>query len=172
METVLLMTGYFFKKQKATAISDLILSKFLESCLNLDAAIFEPYINEDDYFEDVEKYTFLYQLHGLFEEFRKDTLDDFTVKMKHSECKGCAKGKPVYRFEVYNNDTKIMVNDFAFLIDMRDGVLNDIYRCYDFAGCRTVKIGGGKQGLPEIEVSLPLLIKSRKEYLERLANKV
>ena len=173
METTLhLKTSVNFISKKEKSVTNFLIARFVESCLNLDASIFEPYMQEDDVFEDKEKYLFLTELHGLFENFREDTLDDFNVTLKETICKGCAKGKPVKHFEVYKKESNIYVDDFSFLIDVERGILKDIYRCYDFVGCKTCRIGADKRnGFEGFEISLPLYKKSQGEALMKLSKK-
>lgn len=171
MNTIHLTTSSKFIQEQNVPYSQTIIAKFVECCLKLDASIFEPYMHEDDVFEDKEKYTFLAQLHGMFDEFARDTLDDFSVALKDTFCKGCLQGQPVKHFKVTNNLTKIPLDEFAFMIEVQDGVLKDIYRCYDFKGCRTITIGGGNSGFPAITLSYDLFIKDRKRYLASKASK-
>ncbi len=164
MTTIHLTTSSKFTQKHNIPFSQTIVDKFVECCLKLDVSIFEPYMHEDDVFEDKEKYTFLVQLYGMFNEFARDTLDDFSVTIKDTFCKGCLQGQPVKRFKVTNNLTKKPLDEFAFMIEVQDGVLKDIYRCYDYEGCRTTTIGGGKSGFPAIKMSYDVVMKSRREY--------
>ena len=47
-----------------------IAGKFIESCLKLDASIFEPLIEEDEYFQDLDKYRFLDSMKKVFQPFK------------------------------------------------------------------------------------------------------
>ena len=164
METIRLTTSSKFVQKQNIPYSKKIIDKFIESCLKLDVSIFEKYMHEDDVFEDKEKYTFLAQLHSLFNEFARDTFDDFTVSIKDTVCNGCLKGQAVKHFKVVNNATKKPKDEFAFMIEVEKGILKDIYRCYDYKGGRTCTIGGGSSGFPAIEMSYDLVMKSKREY--------
>lgn len=157
------VTSKFIKNQNID-YSQNIIDKFIESCLKLDASIFEPYMNEDDVFEDKEKYIFLSQMHSMFSEFARDTLDDFKVEVINTVCKGCVKGEPAKHFKVTNNATKKPLDEFAFMIEVEKGILKDIYRCYEYDGCRMYTLGGALSH-KNIQVSYDLMMKSRKEYL-------
>ncbi len=164
MSTIHLTTSPKFIQKQNTSYSEIIANKFIDSCLKLDASIFEPYMHEDDVFEDKEKYNFLAQLHGMFDEFARHAFNDFTVKVNDSICKGCVEGQPVKHFKVFNSIAKKPLHEFAFMVEVDNGLLKDIYRCYDYKGCRMTTIGGTK-GFPAIKMSYDLVMKSRKEYL-------
>ena len=170
MNTIHLTTSSKFIQKQDIKYSQIIIDKFIECCLKLDASIFEPYMHEDDVFEDKEKYIFLAQLHGMFDEFARDTLDDFSVAIKDTFCKGCLQGQPVKHFKVTNNLTGKPLDEFAFMIEVQDGVLKDVYRCYDYKGCRTTTIGGGKSGFRAITMSYDLVMKERRAYLASKAS--
>ncbi|MEJ7827212.1 MAG: hypothetical protein WKF91_03425 [Segetibacter sp.] len=163
MNAIHLITSSHFIKHRNTFYSQTIIDKFIECCLKLDASIFKPYMHDDDVFEEKEKYAFLAQLYGMLDEFARDTLDDFTVTLKDTICNGCVKGYPVKHFKVRNNESQKSIGEFAFLIEIEKDILKDIYRCYDYKGCRTCTIGGGTTGLPVIEVSYESLMKSYRE---------
>ena len=44
-----------------------VMNTFVEACLNLDASIFEPLIEEDQLFQDLDKYRFLQSMKNIFE---------------------------------------------------------------------------------------------------------
>lgn len=171
MNTTHLTTSSRFVQKQNISYSQIIIDKFIESCLRLDASIFEPYMHEDDVFEDKEKYSFLAQLHQMFDEFARDTLDDFSVSIKETVCNDCLKGQPVKHFNVSNNATKKPSDEFAFMIEVEKGILKDIYRCYDYKGGRTCTIGGGSSGFPAIEMSYDVVMKSKREYFASKALK-
>lgn len=163
MNTTHLTTSPKFKHKHNSKYSQILIDKFIECCLKLDASIFEPYMTEDDVFEDKEKYSFLAQTKEMFNEVKSKSLDDFKVEVQNTTCKGCSTGDPVFHFRVATIN-KIPVDEFAYLIDVKDGILKDIYRCYDYNGCRTYMMGDNSKGLPEIEISYDLFMKARKEY--------
>ena len=160
-EVIHLKTSIKFQNKIQIEESNFLINKFIEACLKLDASIFEPFMNENDIFEDKDKYRFLEQIHGRFEEYRKDTLDDFEVTRISTICTGCSKGKRVEEFKVYNNDTMKPHDSFGYLIDEVDGLLIDIYQCNQYKGCEMVTIGGGLSGLPPIKISMQVLRNSR-----------
>lgn len=105
----------FIKKENKTH-SQLVIDKFIESCLHLDASIFEPYMSEDDVFEDLEKYKFLAELKDLFDYSRLKTDYDFKVSMSNEKCMRCEKGKPVVNFEVRFATSKLLAVILDFLL--------------------------------------------------------
>ena len=133
METLthLKTSARFIKKDNKTH-SQLVVDKFIESCLHLDASIFEPYMSEDDVFADKEKYKFLTELKDLFDKCRLKANNNFKVSITNEQCRGCAKEKPVLNFEVRQSNYKIPVTEFGFLVDCENDMLKDIYRCYTY----------------------------------------
>lgn len=116
METLThLKTSTSFIKKENKTHSQLVLDKFIQSCLHLDASIFEPHMNEDDVFEDREKYTFLAELKDLFDYSQLKTDYNFTVSISNEKCMRCEPGKPVLNFEAMFAGTKLPVGNFGFL---------------------------------------------------------
>jgi len=76
----------------------------------------------------------------------------FFVREKDSVYNGCpeGKGKLVKHFELVSDELHLEIDGFAFLIDTQNGLLKDIFRCYDYAGCINVLLGG--DDMPAIEV--------------------
>ena len=72
-----LNTSTAFKQHAEPSQSQLIINAFIESCKALDASIFEPFMEEDNVFEDKNKYLFLAELKSLFDSYKPK--DDFTV---------------------------------------------------------------------------------------------
>ena len=151
METLThLKTSTSFVKKENKTHSQLVIDKFIESCLHLDASIFEPYMSEDDVFEDKEKYKFLAEMKDLFDSSKFKTDYNFTVSFTNEKCMGCEKGKPVLNFEVMFAGSKLKVGDFGFLIDIENGILKDIYRCKMYKACQGIWLR--PEGLPAIRV--------------------
>lgn len=151
-----LVTKETYLRENDVNKSQLIIDKLIESCIELDISIFEPYINEEDIFEDKEKYSFLAEIHDYFDEAKKVTSSNFVVTSRNSVCEGCINNKPVKHFQVFDSNN-IQKTEFAFAIQIEDGILKDIYRCFSFEGCKKVIIGGEGTGLPAIEISQVLI---------------
>ena len=145
-----LQTSARFLEKENQSYSQLVVDKFIESCLHLDASIFEPYMEEDDVFEELEKYKFLAELKDLFEYSRLKTDYDFTVSMSNEKCMGCASGKPVVNFEVRFANSKLLAGDFGFLIDKENDILKNIYRCHKYKECHGIWVK--PEGLPALFV--------------------
>ena len=166
MEQVIhLKTTLSFQGKVTTDESALIVEKFIDACMLLDVSVFEPFMNEDDNFEDKDKYRFLERLHKSFEEYRQDLLDDFFVERITTICEGCSNGKRVEQFKICEGEPKKFYDDFGFLIDEENGKLIDIYQCNQYKGCKMITIGGGNSNFPEITISEQVL---RSEHRNRL----
>jgi hypothetical protein len=117
--------------QENTSInSELIIQKFVESCRKLDANIFEPFIHEDDIFQDKEKYLFLASLKKLFDKFRNSISGEIPIEATDDICTGCSFGKPIKIFTIYPSVKNPWLKRFGFVIDTEKGQLKDIYQCY------------------------------------------
>ncbi|MBX9780520.1 MAG: hypothetical protein K2X26_09245 [Chitinophagaceae bacterium] len=118
-----------FIEQYDSQYSDKVIAKFIESCLTLDASIFEPYIQEDDVFEDLSKYEFLAQLQNAFAIERRLSQNHFRVELSKDVCRACFIGHEVHVFTTYNwNHEKVGL--ISYVIQEVDGKLLDISRCY------------------------------------------
>ena len=168
MEQVIhLKTTLSFQEKVTIDESTLIVQKFIDACMLLDVSIFEPFMNEDDNFEDKDKYRFLERLHKSFEEYRQDLLDDFFVERITTICEGCSYGKRVEQFKIYEGESKKFYDDFGFLIDEANGKLIDIYQCNQYKGCKMITIGGGNSNFPEITISEQVLRSEQRNRLNK-----
>ncbi|WP_281541561.1 hypothetical protein [Maribacter aestuarii] len=111
-------------KEQASKGSEarLIINSFIDACTKLDTKIIEPLLDEDQYFEEKDKYRFLAFLKGQFD-FARSKGFDSTI-LKYGECGMCVMGHSTYEF--YGADGKIR---FAYIIEQRDGEVKDIYNC-------------------------------------------
>jgi hypothetical protein len=132
-----LKTRPSFQQNTRVNESQVVVDKFIEACVNLDVSIFESYMDEDkDVFEDKDKYRFLEKLHGMFEDYRKATFDDFEVTNITTECKGCSMGQRVEQFKIYSVESAKTIGEFGYLIEIEDGFLKDIYLCNFYSGIK------------------------------------
>lgn len=131
-ELVHLKTKNSFQKKENLNRSEEIIHAFKNACLHLDASLFEPYMQEDDCFEDLDKYRFLASLKSVFEGIKQRTKDVLEVTMGDSVCQGCSYGKPIVIFDCCSNNGNRLVGSFGYLIDMEGGILKDIYQCNGF----------------------------------------
>ncbi|MFS4418862.1 hypothetical protein [Maribacter sp. 2307ULW6-5] len=107
-----------------------ITAKFIEACLALDASIFEPMIEENQYFEDLDKYRFLSSLKQQFDWAIKRGAKDIT--MKKGKCGLCVIGHSTYEFYSSQN-----THEFAYIINTNKDRVEDIFLCNDSSGRRT-----------------------------------
>lgn len=98
-----------------------IAGKFIESCLKLDASIFEPLIEEDEYFQDLDKYRFLDSMKKVFQPFKRKDKGDVTLKK--GQCKGCFKGHQTHDFFFKNRFA------FSYILYYKGNALYDIFIC-------------------------------------------
>ena len=148
METIYLKTSVSFIEGENFSQSKKVIDKFIASCMQLDISIFEPYMHEDDVFEDKEKYMFLADLKRSFDNIRSLTQSDFNITIEDRKCNGCSLGNTVKHFEVFNNKTNSYIGSFGFLIDVENGMLKNIYRCLRYK--ETKKVFVKPEGLPGI----------------------
>ena len=80
--------------------SEKVIEKFIEACINVNASIFEPFIEEDQLFEDVDKYRFLQLMKDQFDHCLGYGMEKLTLRK--GVCKGCQNGKKTYEF--YHED--------------------------------------------------------------------
>jgi len=97
---------------------------FIEACIKLDASLFEPYIKEEHYFQDLDKYRFLASMKENFDRVRK--FGNSKTRLVQGMCIGCQRGHTTYGF--YTGASK---KEFAYVM-LKDehGELSDIFQCY------------------------------------------
>lgn len=110
-----------------------IKTKFIESCELLDASIFEPLIEEDQYFQDLDKYRFLQLLKDEFNLLRAKGFVRTTVIV--GNCMGCQCGDRVYQF--YTNN---VYPAFAYIIKEENNQIVDIFMCNWSSGMQIVDL--------------------------------
>tara|TARA_R110000868_G_scaffold257528_3_gene514698 strand:- start:494 stop:877 length:384 start_codon:yes stop_codon:yes gene_type:complete len=104
-----------------------IISHFIDACLNLDCSILEPMIDEDQYFEKLNKYLFLASLKEQFDWAIARGATKIT--MKKGKCEICVIGHST--FEFYGNRTK---PEFAYIINTNNKAIRDIFLCNGSSG--------------------------------------
>lgn len=124
-----LKTKLSFHTSEHQGKSQEIIAAFKNACLNLDAGLFEPFMEEEDCFEDLDKYRFLDSLKSNFDRIRSYTKGEIEVTMKNTICQGCSYGKPVMSFSCCSDNGNQLIGSFGYLIDEEDGILKDIYQC-------------------------------------------
>jgi len=109
--------------------SNIIISKFHEACEKLDASIFEPFIKEDDVFEDVGKWEFLEKLKDLFEFSKLDLGVELLARQK-GHCTHCHPDAEVTEYA----DPLTGKVHFAYFFEIQEGQLTDVYSCAASSG--------------------------------------
>jgi hypothetical protein len=105
------------------AKSKFIKEIFLKSCRELDPSIFEPLIDEEQYFQDIDKYRFLQSLKMAFEKVKAKRVNK-TIMLK-GKCELCFIGHTTYQF--YSNNLECP--EFTYLILEEDNAIKDIFAC-------------------------------------------
>lgn len=121
-----------FKKGLTAKETDYIRKQFLKACVQLDASIFEPLINEDIYFKDLYKNRFLDSLKEKFYWTKKRGAKELNIQK--GVCTICTRGEKVYEF--INREKKV---EFAYNIRISDANMGEIFLCNLSTGRRGVK---------------------------------
>jgi hypothetical protein len=111
-------------KIKYDTNSQFIKETFLKACKQLDASIFEPFIDEDQYFEGLDKYRFLDEMKRRFDVLKAEGVKE--VELVMGRCEMCFRGAVVYEFYVQPN---IGIPVFSYNIQEKNGVIKNIFRC-------------------------------------------
>lgn len=116
-------------KEEATTgeIAEKITKSFIEACINLDASIFAPIVQEDDIFDELEKYRFLAFLSKQFDLAKAKGIKKMIVKT--GRCDLCARGHST--FEFYGKSPK---PEFAYVVEIKNGVVKNIFNCNGSSG--------------------------------------
>jgi len=121
MELIKLKT----KRENFSSESSLLIKNtFIRACEQLDTSIFEPFIDEDQYFEEKDKYQFLHEMKDQFDYLKGKGVKE--VKLVIGKCTMCFKGERVHEFYERPNEGKPC---FAYNIQERNGRIVDIFRC-------------------------------------------
>ena len=104
-----------------------IIKSFIESCVNFDPSTIEPFIKDDQYFDDLDKYRFLAFLKAQFDSARSVGLKKMIVRQ--GSCEMCIIGHDTYEF--YGEDGKIR---FAYIIEKKNGEVKNIFNCNASSG--------------------------------------
>ena len=107
--------------------SEIIVKSFIQSCTNLDTTMFEPYIEDDQLFDDKDKYRFLAFLKSQFDSAKKMGLTKMILKQ--GRCEMCLRGHKSYEF--YGEEDKPR---FAYVIEEKGGEIKNIFNCNASSG--------------------------------------
>ena len=111
-----------FKTEVPTTRHNELKLKFIEACEKLDASIFEPYIDEDIYFQNLDKYRFLDSIKFIFDKCKSKEIT--TLKAREGSCKLCHQG--CANVEFHTLDGQFM---FAYYFNEENEIINDLYIC-------------------------------------------
>ena len=103
--------------------TDIVVATFIDACEKLDASLFEPLIEEEDQmFEDLDKYRFLESLKNVFDGVKANKA--ISVTLRKGACKGCQNGHDTHEFFSKNGF------EFAYILERdANGELEDIFKC-------------------------------------------
>ncbi len=90
----------------------------------MDASIFEPFIDEEQYFQDLDKYCFLQLLKTAFKKVKVKGVNK-TIMLK-GKCELCFIGHTTYQF--YSNNLEHL--EFIYsILEEEDNTIKDIFAC-------------------------------------------
>ncbi|NOT91811.1 hypothetical protein [Ferruginibacter sp.] len=127
--TVHLSTCSTFQQTAQVNHCQNIIDAFIESCKALDVSIFEPFMAENNVFEEKTKYLFLAGLKKLFDSYKDEKIFFHKIVVEDGSCTGCNNGKSVKIFSFKGWGRIIKTDHFAYVIERENGILTDIYRC-------------------------------------------
>ncbi|MCR9228554.1 MAG: hypothetical protein NXH90_14145 [Flavobacteriaceae bacterium] len=104
-----------------------IIDSFIKSCINLDASILEPMIEEGQFFDDLDKYRFLAFLRAQFDSAKAQGLKKMIVE--YGRCELCVMGHKTYEFYGTKSTPR-----FAYVIEIVDGEAKNIFNCNASSG--------------------------------------
>ncbi|MDV7138246.1 hypothetical protein R3X28_05130 [Maribacter sp. TH_r10] len=105
----------------------IIVKKFVEACVFLDASRIEPYIHDDQYFDDLDKYRFLAFLKSQFDSARESGIKRMIIK--EGRCEMCVKG---HRTSEFYSDGP--TPRFAYVFEVNNGEIINIFNCNASSG--------------------------------------
>ena len=107
---------------KARLTND-VKSKFIEACQRLDTSIFEPYMKEEQCFQNLDKFRFLQSMKDEFDRVKGKGIK--SMVQINGTCKGCYVGHESYQFF-----GKKVTPEFSYVIlRSNEGGVKDIHRC-------------------------------------------
>lgn len=125
-------------KLKTDCISDSksneIVDAFINACCRLDPSLFEPYMDEEDVFEDKDKWEFMTDFRNKL--WNLENVPGEKLYVQLGRCLGCKCSTKDETHEFYDINGKFY---FAYLFEKKDGDVTDIYECYISSGYRNSK---------------------------------
>jgi hypothetical protein len=106
--------------QSAKAIKE----TFIKACTSLDASLFEPLIDEEQVFENLDKYRFLDSMKTRFDNLKSKGVTE--VFFKKGACRFCMVGNKTYEFY---SDKDFQTLEFAYAIVEKFTLVTDIFIC-------------------------------------------
>ena len=112
-----------FKKETISPqMANEVVNAFIDACCKIDPSIFEPYMDEEDVFEDLSKWDFMRELRDRLWSHSSETVQKLYVRL--GSCKGCQCDAETHEF--YDDKGKFY---FAYLIEKEGEMVKDIYEC-------------------------------------------
>ena len=99
-----------------------VVNAFIDACCKLDPSIFEPFMEEDDVFEDLSKWDFMTEFRDRLWSHSSDDVKKLYPRL--GKCKGCKCDTQTHEFYDIKDKFK-----FAYLIEKEDDIVKDIYVC-------------------------------------------
>lgn len=104
-----------------------IIDSFIQSCIHLDTSVLSTMIEEDQFFDDLDKYRFLAFLRAQFDSAKAHGLERMIVK--HGRCELCVMGHQTYEFYGTKSTPR-----FAYVIEIANGEVKNIFNCNASSG--------------------------------------
>ncbi|MCL8009336.1 hypothetical protein M8845_18070 [Gelidibacter japonicus] len=100
------------------------LLKVLDAFQNLDYHALNDLLDDDAYYEDLKKTSFIYRQKEIFSKFEK--IGDTNLNISTNICTGCLCSEPVFVFSGNTSGHK-----YAIYVEFTQDEITDIYKCFE-----------------------------------------
>lgn len=111
-----------------------VVNAFIDACCKMDPSVLEPFMNEEDVFEDKEKWEFLTHFRNKLWNINDVPGEKLYVKL--GKCLGCKCYTDLHAHEFYDNKGEFY---FAYMIEEDESGVVDIYECHMSSGFKSSK---------------------------------